>query len=116
MNIDELGEWTERPPERLIMGKYGDMSNKERAVRVYLALALAVPFVRLVVTTEPSAGGAVVALASFGLSFVVGWRAGYETLHVGGDPDRAGNPLGSVDESYSSDPDADPLEEPEGSS
>jgi len=59
------------------------MTNRERAERVYVAFVLAVPFVNLLLTAKRSAGRAVVALASFGLSFVVGWRAGYETLHVG---------------------------------
>lgn len=81
---DEMEDWSR---ERLILGERGEMSNRERAIRVYLALVLAVPFANLVLTSSPTAGRALVALVSFGASFLVGWRAGYETLHVG-DRDR----------------------------
>jgi hypothetical protein len=103
LNKDTLGEVTEQTPERLIMGAYGEMSNRERAVRVYVALALAVPFANLLVTASPTPGRAVVALLSFGAAFAVGWRAGYETLHVGDRADRAGGNPPNVDESYTSD-------------
>lgn len=104
---ETLEELRERPPERLLMGAYGEMSNRERAVRVYVSLVLAVPFVQLLVTTSPTAKGALIAIASFGLSFAIGWRAGYEALHVG-DRNREpveepeGDPLAEVEESGSS--------------
>lgn len=114
MNLgkETLQDLTERPRERLIMGEYGEMSNHERAVRVYVALALAVPFVNLLVTSSPTAGRAIVALVSFGLAFIVGGRAFFETLHG---PDHAGDPGANVDESYTTDSGTDPLAE-EGSS
>ncbi len=85
MNLEtsSIEDLAEQPPERLLMGKYGEMSNRERAVRVYLALAFSVPFVNLLVASSPTAGRAIIALLSFGLAFLIGWRAGYETLHVG---------------------------------
>jgi len=100
LNKDALGEVTEQTPERLLMGEYGEMSNRERAVRVYVGLALAVPFVNLLVTSSPTPARGVLALGSFGLAFLVAWRAGYETLHVG---DRAGGTPSNGDESYSGD-------------
>lgn len=118
-STDSLGERTdelveefvtqvrEQPLERLIMGEYGGMSNRERALRVYLSLVMAMPFANLVVTSDPTALRSVVALVSFGVSFTVGWRAGYETLHVGDRPDRGeATRRTEVDESYGSDEDS----------
>ncbi len=103
LNKDILGELAEQTTERLVMGEYGEMSNRERAVRVYAALVFAVPFANLLITSSPTPARGVLALLSFGASFVVGWRAGYETLHVGdfGRGDRDGATPSNVDESYS---------------
>lgn len=97
----DVEEWKEKPPERLVFGKYGEMSNRERAIRAYSSLVLAVPFANLLMTSSPSAGRAVVALVSFGVSFAVGWRALYETLHVGDDVDDTSEPVADVEEGSS---------------